>query len=130
MVKFWRPKTIMRLETDGAETAVFKRHPGREVFAAWLPYLLLVVFVLAWGYPPIKTAIDTWTQRTAAVLAAEKRDDAQRTECAGVAQSDHSSAAGHGATGSLCRRLYAELAQRIRNGVFVRDACGGDSSCG
>jgi lactate permease len=61
MLKLWRPKTIMRLESDGAETAVFKRHPGRDVFAAWLPYLLLVVFVLAWGDPTIKTAIDTWT---------------------------------------------------------------------
>jgi lactate permease len=61
IVKLWRPKNIMRLETDGKETAVFKRHPGGEVFAAWLPYLLLVMFVLAWGAPSIKTAIDTWT---------------------------------------------------------------------
>jgi L-lactate permease len=28
---------------------------------AWLPCLLLVVFVLAWGEPGIKKAIDTWT---------------------------------------------------------------------
>ena len=28
---------------------------------AWLPYLLLVVFVLAWGEPSIKLAIDRWT---------------------------------------------------------------------
>ena len=102
MVKFWRPKTIMRLETDGAETAVFKRHPGRDVFAAWLPYLLLVVFVLAWGDPSIKAAIDTWTQQPAAVVAAEKRDDAERVECAGAAQLDHPSAAGDGATVALC----------------------------
>src|SRR6185295_12774769 len=61
MVKFWRPKTIMRLETDGHEIAMFKRHPGRDVFAAWLPYLLLVIFVLAWGHPTIKAAIDSWT---------------------------------------------------------------------
>jgi lactate permease len=61
MLKFWRPKNIMRLETDGHGAAVFKRHPGREVFRAWLPYLLLVVFVLAWGDPTIKTAIDKWT---------------------------------------------------------------------
>jgi lactate permease len=61
MVKFWKPRTIMRLETDGADAAVFKRHPGRDVFAAWVPYLLLVIFVLAWGDPPIKAAIDTWT---------------------------------------------------------------------
>jgi lactate permease len=61
MIKFWRPKNIMRLETDHPEGAVFKRHPGRQVFVAWLPYLLLVMFVLAWGDPTIKTAIDTWT---------------------------------------------------------------------
>ena len=35
---------------------------------AWLPYLLLVAFVLAWGEPSIKTAIDTWTQQSAAVV--------------------------------------------------------------
>ena len=28
---------------------------------AWLPYLLLVVFVLVWGEPSIKAAIDRWT---------------------------------------------------------------------
>ena len=28
---------------------------------AWLPYLLLVVFVLAWGEPSIKAQIDAWT---------------------------------------------------------------------
>jgi L-lactate permease len=28
---------------------------------AWLPYLLLVIYVLAWGEPDIKKAIDTWT---------------------------------------------------------------------
>jgi lactate permease len=61
MIKFWRPRNIMRLETDHPEGAVFKRHPGRQVFVAWLPYLLLVIFVLAWGAPTIKTAIDTWT---------------------------------------------------------------------
>jgi lactate permease len=61
MIKFWRPKTIMRLETDHPDGAVFKRHPGRQVFVAWLPYLLLVMFVLAWGAPTIKAAIDTWT---------------------------------------------------------------------
>ena len=61
VLKLWRPKTIMRLETDGATTLAMKRHPAGEIFAAWLPYLLLVLFVLAWGEPTVKAAIDSWT---------------------------------------------------------------------
>ena len=38
-----------------------KRHSAGEIFMAWLPYLLLVVFVLVWGEPTIKAAIDRWT---------------------------------------------------------------------
>src|SRR4029450_12932893 len=54
-------KNIMRLETDGAATLTLKRHSASEVFTAFVPSLLLVVFVLAWGEPRIKAAIDTWT---------------------------------------------------------------------
>jgi lactate permease len=61
VLKPWRPKTIMRLASDHPATAAPTQHSGRDVFTAWLPYLLLVVFVLAWGEPAIKTAIDTWT---------------------------------------------------------------------
>jgi lactate permease len=61
MLKVWKPAAIMRLEDDGHAVAALKRHPSGEVFVAWLPYLLLVLFVLAWGEPSIKTAIDNWT---------------------------------------------------------------------
>lgn len=61
VLKFWKPKSIMRLEGDKEATAAPKRHSGREVFTAWLPYLLLVVFVLVWGEQSIKAAIDRTT---------------------------------------------------------------------
>jgi lactate permease len=61
VLKLWRPATIMRLEGDHEATATLKKHPAAAVFMAWMPYLLLVMFVLAWGEPDIKTAIDTWT---------------------------------------------------------------------
>jgi lactate permease len=61
LLKLWRPKTIMRLEGDRPVTAAPKKHSGPEIFVAWLPYLLLVAFVLAWGEPDIKAAIDRWT---------------------------------------------------------------------
>jgi len=51
----------MRLEGDKPITAAMHKHTGGELFMAWLPYLLLVVFVLAWGEPSIKSRIDAWT---------------------------------------------------------------------
>ena len=61
VLKLWRPARIMRLEGDRPVTAAMKRHSGGELFMAWLPYLLLVAFVLAWGEPAIKSALDRWT---------------------------------------------------------------------
>ncbi len=61
VLKVWRPKTIMRLEGDHPVTAKARTHPLGEILAAWLPYGLLVAFVLAWGEPSIKASLDRWT---------------------------------------------------------------------
>jgi L-lactate transport len=60
VIKSWKPKTILRLDGDKPAEAV-KHHPPREVFRAWVPYLLLVVFMLIWGVPSIKLGINRWT---------------------------------------------------------------------
>jgi lactate permease len=61
VLKLWKPKRIMRLDTDHPVTAAATHHPAGELFSAWLPYLLLVVAVLVAGEPHIKAAIDRWT---------------------------------------------------------------------
>jgi lactate permease len=61
VLKLWKPKNIMRLENDRPITIALKQHSASELFSAWLPYLLLVVFVLAWGEPSIKLMIDRFT---------------------------------------------------------------------
>ena len=61
VLKLWKPKTILRLEGDKPVSVTTKRHSPSELLMAWMPYLLLVVFVLAWGEPDIKAAIDRWT---------------------------------------------------------------------
>ncbi|MGE3888358.1 MAG: L-lactate permease, partial [Vicinamibacterales bacterium] len=61
VLKLWKPGTIMRLEGDKPVTAEARKHTPGEIVMAWSPYLLLVAFVLAWGEPAIKLAIDTWT---------------------------------------------------------------------
>jgi L-lactate transport len=60
VLKLWKPKNIFRLEGDKPVSAVTHHAPG-EVLVAWLPYILLVIFVLMWGYGPIKTQLDKVT---------------------------------------------------------------------
>jgi len=83
---FWKPKKIWRFEDEGGHitvTAAGKGVPsvsggsGPEVhsysfgqtFKAWLPFLILSVFVFLWGYKPVKTWMNVHT--TPAFLTAD-----------------------------------------------------------
>ena len=61
VIKVWRPRGVMRLEGDKPVTTAPPQHSAKEVFWAWSPYLLLVIFVLIWGDAAIKAAIDRLT---------------------------------------------------------------------
>ena len=61
VLKFWKPRTIFRLEGDTPATATAHGHSTGQVIVAWLPYMLLVIFVLTWGEVVVKRAIDTFT---------------------------------------------------------------------
>jgi lactate permease len=61
VLKFWKPKSIFRLEGERPASLELHRHTGGQVFVAWVPYLLLVVFVLVWGEPFVKLAFDKFT---------------------------------------------------------------------
>ena len=58
VLKLWKPASIMRLEGDQPVSVTKPRHTAGQVFMAWMPYLLLVVFVLAWGERSIKPTIN------------------------------------------------------------------------
>ena len=61
VIKFWKPKNIFRLEGEKPATVAPKRHTPGELFQAWLPYMLLVAFVLVWGEADVKAALDRFT---------------------------------------------------------------------
>jgi L-lactate transport len=63
LMKVWRPAQTFRLPDDEPIATTRRRHGAGPVFMAWLPYLLLVVFVLSWGYVPLKALLDTVTMR-------------------------------------------------------------------
>ena len=60
VLKLWKPKTIMRLEGEKPASLTMAKHSGGAIFMAWLPYLLLVVFVLVWGEAPSSRRSITW----------------------------------------------------------------------
>ena len=63
LMKVWRPAQTFRLPDDEPIMTTRPRHGAGAVFMAWLPYVLLVVFVLSWGYVPIKAVLDGVTAR-------------------------------------------------------------------
>ncbi len=56
LLKFWQPKSIWRFpEERETAHAVIKKHSNGEAFMAWMPWIVLTVFVFIWGQPVVKT---------------------------------------------------------------------------
>ena len=58
VMKVWKPAEVFRLEGDVEAPREHRRHTTGELVSAWIPYILLVVFVLAWRYPPIQALLN------------------------------------------------------------------------
>jgi L-lactate transport len=81
LLRFWRPTTMWDREMEPVGAAASKKsklmpggkfsapaggtghekHPGGKIFGAWMPYGLLVVLVLLWGYKPIQAVLNRAT---------------------------------------------------------------------
>jgi lactate permease len=59
LLKVWQPKDNFVLVGEHAAVAAPKKHGFGRTLLAWSPYLLLVAFVLVWGYGPSKAALET-----------------------------------------------------------------------
>ena len=58
LMKVWKPAKTFRLPGDKPVTAAHTRYGAGATLHAWAPYLLLVVFVLLWGYAPFKAQLN------------------------------------------------------------------------
>ena len=57
LIKVWKPRD----KFDFGHLPPAKVHHSKRALAlAWAPYMILVVLVLLWGYPPIKAKLDSF----------------------------------------------------------------------
>ena len=58
-LRFWHPKESWRFpEEEKSEGRATLNFSGGQVFRAWAPFILLSIFVAAWGVKPVQTAMN------------------------------------------------------------------------
>ena len=60
LFRVWKPQQRFQMQDSNA-AAAHKKHSAGEVWLAWSPYILLVIFVLLWGAGPVKKILDVVT---------------------------------------------------------------------
>lgn len=57
-MRFWQPKKIYRFEDDEKVSTDEKNsYSGGQILTAWSPFIVLTLFISAWGIPTIKKAL-------------------------------------------------------------------------
>jgi lactate permease len=57
-LKVWKPREVYLFEEDKGATGDSVQYSTAQVLYGWLPFLILGVFVLCWGWPSVKTALN------------------------------------------------------------------------
>ena len=75
-LRVWRPKTIWRFADEPAvdvpsARSSIEHYSPRQIARAWMPFAILSIFVLCWGLPSIKTALNQATTPSFKVVMAD-----------------------------------------------------------
>ncbi len=75
-LRFWQPKKIWRFADEQAVTAVearasVKHFSAGQIAKAWMPFAILSLFVLVWGLPAVKLAMNKATTPAFKVVMAD-----------------------------------------------------------
>jgi lactate permease len=58
LLRVWQPRTIWRFADDPVASHAGERPRGRDAWRAFVPWLVLSLFVFVWGLPQVKAALD------------------------------------------------------------------------
>jgi lactate permease len=77
LLKFWQPAEVWSFEHEDAALrasahAARRQYSGAEKARAWMPWVLLSIFVFAWGLKPVKDFLNSFSTVTITVPALHK----------------------------------------------------------
>ncbi len=59
-LKYWKPKSIWHFREEPSPTIDTKHnYSNSEVFRAWSPFIIMTIFIVAWGLQPVKDALNS-----------------------------------------------------------------------
>jgi len=60
LLKYWKPKTIWRFSEEPHQTIDTElKYSAAQVFRAWTPFIIMTIFIIAWGLQPVKDALNS-----------------------------------------------------------------------
>jgi lactate permease len=60
LLRFWKPASVWRFQEEPQQTLESKlKYSGSQVFRAWSPFIIMTLFIVAWGLQPVKDALNS-----------------------------------------------------------------------
>jgi lactate permease len=60
LLRYWKPKSIWRFSEEPVQTIdTTLKYTRSEVFRAWSPFIIMTLFIIAWGLQPVKDALNS-----------------------------------------------------------------------
>ncbi len=60
LLKYWKPASIWRFSEEPQQTIDTQlKHSAGEVFRAWSPFIIMTIFIVAWGLQPVKVVLNS-----------------------------------------------------------------------
>jgi lactate permease len=71
-LRVWQPKKVWRFPDEGAvDESASSDYSAGQIAKAWMPFAILSIFVLCWGFPSIKDALNQATTPAFKVVMAD-----------------------------------------------------------
>jgi len=60
LLRYWKPKSVWRFEEEPIQTIdTTLKYSTSQIFRAWSPFIIMTIFIIAWGLQPVKDALNS-----------------------------------------------------------------------